>query len=198
MQKAGKIGHYDAPLDEAGRPTPKFYAFRDVLARYQPTNTPLPGVPAVASLIEVSPFEVTEFAPLSDLLRDPVVSESPLPMEALGQSQGYVLYRTRITEAAAGPLKLGKIQDYALVLVDGKPQGILDRFRAVDTLELKCGKGAQLDLLVENSGRVNFGQGMRGERKGILEGLTLGGRVPAWTNASGAARRHVSGPARLG
>ena len=34
---------YDAPLDEAGRPTPKYFAIRDLLARYQPKGTVLPG-----------------------------------------------------------------------------------------------------------------------------------------------------------
>ncbi|WP_201985039.1 beta-galactosidase [Hymenobacter rubidus] len=37
---------YDAPLDEAGNATPKFLAFREVIARYRPANQPLPPVPA--------------------------------------------------------------------------------------------------------------------------------------------------------
>ncbi|GAB3288270.1 glycoside hydrolase family 35 protein [Pseudoclavibacter terrae] len=39
---------YDAPLDEAGNPTPKFFAFKDVIAKYAavPAETPAAGGPA--------------------------------------------------------------------------------------------------------------------------------------------------------
>ena len=35
---------YDAPLDEAGDPTPKYHAFRQVIAKYAPVpDAPVPG-----------------------------------------------------------------------------------------------------------------------------------------------------------
>ena len=34
---------YDAPLDEAGNPTAKYFAFRDVISRYAPVPTETPG-----------------------------------------------------------------------------------------------------------------------------------------------------------
>ncbi|HEY3471362.1 MAG TPA: beta-galactosidase, partial [Amycolatopsis sp.] len=42
---------YDAPLDEAGDPTPKYHAFRDVIARYHkvPDSVPPPARPAPTS-----------------------------------------------------------------------------------------------------------------------------------------------------
>ena len=36
---------YDAPLNEMGQPTPKYFAIRDLLARYQPKGTKLPDLP---------------------------------------------------------------------------------------------------------------------------------------------------------
>ena len=36
--------------------------------------------------------------------------------------------------------------------------------------------GARLDILVENSGRVNFTTALREERKGITHSVTLAGR----------------------
>jgi beta-galactosidase len=39
---------YDAPLDEAGNPTPKYFAFREVISRYAPVPDEVPGQAAPA------------------------------------------------------------------------------------------------------------------------------------------------------
>ncbi len=46
---------YDAPLDEAGNPTEKYFAFRDVIARYAavPDELPPAGLPAPAFAVEL-------------------------------------------------------------------------------------------------------------------------------------------------
>ena len=36
---------YDAPLDEAGNPTQKYYKFREVIKKYLPKDYVLPDVP---------------------------------------------------------------------------------------------------------------------------------------------------------
>ncbi len=51
---------YDAPLDEAGRPTAKYHAFREVIARYAPVP-PLPDVEAAPPTAE---FTVTLGEPI--------------------------------------------------------------------------------------------------------------------------------------
>ena len=40
---------YDAPLDEAGRPTPKFFAFRDLLKKHGHEGRALPDLPRTAA-----------------------------------------------------------------------------------------------------------------------------------------------------
>ncbi len=47
---------YDAALDESGRPTPKFFAFRDIIAKA--TGVTPPPVPEVAPPIAIAPFKL--------------------------------------------------------------------------------------------------------------------------------------------
>ncbi len=58
---------YDAPIDEYGRPTEKFWAFRDVLAEH--ADDPVPEVPpAPARLGAPAAADLTDWAPLADVL----------------------------------------------------------------------------------------------------------------------------------
>lgn len=50
---------YDAPLDEAGNPTDKFFAFRDVISRYAPVPQEVPAPPPPAPRFEL-PLRVAQ------------------------------------------------------------------------------------------------------------------------------------------
>ncbi len=96
-------------------------------------------------------------------------------MEQLDQAYGYVLYRKQLPAAnEAQPLKLSELRDFALVYLDGKLLGTLDRHYLQDTISLPSHAAGQLDILVENTGRLNSTKQMRFERKGIT-GASLGG-----------------------
>jgi beta-galactosidase len=98
-------------------------------------------------------------------------------MEALGQSYGYILYRTTADAAQSGELKLDALHQYAQVYLDGKLAGTLDRRLVQDTLALTIPHDhMQLDILVENTGRVNFGHQFPMEWTGITHEVTLGGK----------------------
>ena len=175
---------YDSPLDEAGRPTDKFWKFREVAQKHLPPGARLPEVPAALPMIEVPAVKFTESAPLAGLLGKPVASEKPLNMEALDQSYGYILYRTKVDGPASGPLVVEKLHDYGLVFVNGERQGTLDRRLRKNRLNVTVpAGGATVDILVENTARINFSQAMLGERKGILGSVTLAGRtLTGWEN----------------
>lgn len=166
---------YDSPLDEAGRPTPKFFALRDVIRKHLPAGTALPDPPAPLPMIEVPRFGLKESASLLSALGRAVSSERPLPMEAMGQSYGFVLYRKRLDRPTSGALEINEVRDYALVSQGGRRLGVLDRRLKQNSLNVELDAAAPLDILVENMGRVNFGQHMLGERKGITERVTLDG-----------------------
>ena len=171
---------YDSPLDESGRPTPKYFLFRDTIAKA--TGVTPPPVPTVAPAMTVPPFPLTQSASLWSNLPKPVHSEQPLSMEDIDQAYGYILYRTTIHGPVSGDLTLDELHDYAKIYLDGKLAGTLDRRLNQSTLPLKiASQHARLDILIENTGRVNFTKVMRGERKGITKEVTLAGKpVTGW------------------
>jgi len=166
---------YDAALDEAGRPTKKFAAFREVISRHRPGET-LPELPAPAPIIAVPEFELKEVAPLWSNLGKARVAEKPQSMESLGQSYGYILYRAQVKGPASGELLIRQLRDYSRLYLDGKQIGVLDRHLKQDHMPIKLPEGPhQIDILVENSGRINFTKALRDERKGITQSVTLAG-----------------------
>jgi beta-galactosidase len=175
---------YDAALDESGRPTAKYYAFRDVIARHR-AGAPPPTVPDTPPAITVPKFSLDRVAPLSAALRAGITMERPRGMEALGQSYGYILYRTHIARGSGrdAELVIDQVRDYAQLYVGDSLVGTLDRRMGQDRLPVRIpAGGATLDILVENMGRINFTKALRDERKGITRGVTLGGReLTGWT-----------------
>ena len=175
---------YDAALDESGHPTPKYYAFRDVIARA--TGAKLPPVPAPPPVTTIPAFTLGRSTSLWDNLPAPVHSEQPLTMEEMDQAYGYILYRTTVAGPVNGQLAIGALHNYAQVYVDGKLAGTIDRRLDPTSLPLRTEKAhARLDILVENTGRVNFGPALPGERVGLLKGVSLSGKpLTGWDNYS--------------
>lgn len=165
---------YDAPLDEAGHPTPKFYAYRKVYAKY--AGHPLPPVPQPPPVISVPRFELTESASLWNSLPAPVSSEVAKNMEAYGQAYGFILYRTKLQNGAHGTLALPGLNDYAQIYVNEQFMGTLDRRLKQTSIRIDALAGSTLDLLVENDGRVNSSHAMREAAKGLPQGVALDGK----------------------
>ncbi|WP_037914303.1 glycoside hydrolase family 35 protein [Actinacidiphila yeochonensis] len=175
---------YDAPLDEAGDPTPKYAAFREVIARYEPVpDTPLPEPSKKLNVLDV---RLPDSAPLLDaapLLAAAREADRPLGMEELGQDFGFVLYSAVLPQAGPVHLVVERVADRAQVFVDRQPVGVLERENHHSALTFTAPTaGARLDLLVENQGRVNYGPGIH-DRKGVLGEVRANGRPLArWTS----------------
>ncbi|MEX1827152.1 beta-galactosidase family protein [Luteibacter sp. CQ10] len=167
---------YDAALDEAGRPTAKYTMFRDAIAKA--TGRTPPPVPNSRPVGTLPPFTLDESASLWDNLPAPQASDQPKPMEAYGQSYGYILYRTTVKGPFHGALYLGDVRDYAVVYVDKKSNGTVDRrFKQVSVdIDMSAGEHT-LDVLVENTGRINYGPRMEDSRAGIVDPVLLGDTV---------------------
>lgn len=165
---------YDSALDESGRPTPKYFAMREVIAKS--TGKTPPAVPQVAPAITVPEVALPETASLWDNLPLAISSEQVQSMEDIGQAYGWILYRTHLKSDAASELVLDQLHSYAMVFVNKKPAGTIDRRLNQDRIRLDAKAGAQLDILVENTGRVNFGRAIGGERAGITKEVTLAGK----------------------
>jgi beta-galactosidase len=175
---------YDAAIDESGHPTAKYFLFRQVITR--DTGVSLPPVPTPPPVTTVPVFTLTRAASLWDNLPAPIHSDQPLTMESMDQAYGYVLYRTTVADPVSGELIIGAVHDYAQVYVDGQLAGTIDRRLNQNSLSLRIEKpNARLDILLENTGRVNFGPALPGERVGLLGGVSLAGKpLTGWDNFS--------------
>jgi beta-galactosidase len=176
---------YDSPLDEAGNPSPKYFALREVIKKYLPNGETLPEVPSTANLIAIPRFELKDNSDIFALVKNPVASDKPLTMEDLKQNYGYVLYRKKFATATKGALKINSLHDYGYVYADGKMLGKLDRRLKEDSLEISLNANSTLDILVENGGRINFGKDFIYDRKGITDSVLLNNEeLKGWENYS--------------
>ncbi|RYX82290.1 beta-galactosidase [bacterium] len=166
---------YDAPLDEAGRITPKYCALRELLGGELEGINGLPAVPAANPIIEIPEIQLTESAALFDNLGVSRRESMPRSMEMLGQSQGCVLYRTQLPAGSKGKLTIQELHDYGQVFLDGQRVAVLDRRLKQNSLQIEPIESDQpvtLDILVEAMGHVNYGQHII-DRKGITEKVIL-------------------------
>jgi beta-galactosidase len=167
---------YDAALDEAGRPTAKYTQFRDIIAKA--TGEKLPPVPDSPPVRTLPAFTLDESASLWDNLPAPQASDLPRSMEAYGQGYGYILYRTTVHGPFKGSLYLGEVRDYAAVYLDKQTRGTVDRRLKQVSIDLDIPAGDHtLDVLVENTGRVNYGPRMEDGRAGLVDTVMLGDKV---------------------
>ena len=164
---------YDAPINEYGGATDKYYLLRQTMQKY--SATPLPDVPAPpANLISIPQFELMEFA---DILQgaDSLVMDSPLrTMEELDQGWGSLVYITMLPEIASpSVLTLNDGHDFAQIFLDGKYIGKIDRVRNEKSIQLPpVKKGQELKILIEAMGRINFGRAIK-DYKGITESVVI-------------------------
>ncbi len=165
---------YDAPINEYGRATPKYYEVRKLLEQYLPEGTELPPVPDSIPTISIPGFELTETAVLFDNLPEPVVSKEVKPMEYFDQGWGSILYRTRLKESPnRQTLVITEANDWTQVFINGEQIATLNRLKGEGSAILPPVKeGDVLDILVEAMGRMNFGRGIY-DRKGITKKVEL-------------------------
>ncbi|KAM7337892.1 hypothetical protein ACRRTK_004011 [Alexandromys fortis] len=143
---------YDAVLTEAGDYTAKYTKLRNLFGTF--SGIPPPPPPELSLKMIYEPMRPSFYLSLWDailLLDDPVQSETPINMENLpvnngnGQAFGYILYETTIF--SSGVLS-GLVRD--------RGQG-----------------HTMLSILVENRGRVNYGDNIDTQRKGLIGNLYL-------------------------
>lgn len=168
---------YEAPLNENGNPTPKFFAIRKVIQEMFPDKKlPEPIISPTAQLPTLkNPQKVSLFSVAEDLCDLPVENDYPLTMEALDQDYGYLLYESVAPLATdARTFQIIGASDRAQLYVDHQLVMSQDEKNMgspvkVDSVVL----GKKVQVLVENRGRVNYGPYMVEEDqcKGIRGGV---------------------------
>ncbi|GAA2272347.1 beta-galactosidase [Glycomyces scopariae] len=169
---------YDAPLDEAGRPTAKYWAFREVLGRYTDLPAEVPDPPAPAPTGEAP---LLRAGALLDAARSlPELATVEVPGFAEARHDAAFLLHEKAFAAEAGVLTIGEVRDRVHVVVDGVTVGVLSRELHQRAIAIPA-VAASLRLLVENQGRVNYGPRL-GEDKGLVGGVRLDGKaLTGWT-----------------
>jgi beta-galactosidase len=171
---------YDAPLDEAGHPTAKYWAFREVLARYGAVPGDRPAAAAPAPAFSVPAAQVVPLWAVLERLGSWQSADVPLTADELGQAQGFTLYQADVAVTGPAVLTVGEVRDRAQVFLNRLPVGVLARDHHDHALPLLSGAHGTLELLVEDQGRVDYGPRI-GEPKGLIGPVCVNGTpVRGW------------------
>ena len=168
---------YDALLDEQGNPTPKYFAVQKMMETYYPEY--LQMKPLTKESFELRDIALSEKVSLFETLADlaqPVESLYPVKMEDLGQSYGYLLYRTEASwDADEEKIRVIDGRDRMQLFVDGKLMATQYQAEIGQDIFVAGEKKAthRIDVLMENMGRVNYGHKFLADtqRKGIRTGV---------------------------
>ena len=173
---------YDAPINEWGLATPKFWELRKMMEKYN-DGKKMPAVPkAPMGIITVPKFELSEFSSMLNGedpdLKVPVRKGSGiLTFEEMDMGWGAMLYTTRLPEIPAKSVLTADFHDFAQIFINGKYIGKVDRVKNEKSLTLPpVKKGDELEILVEAMGRINFGRAIK-DFKGIVGDVTISSEI---------------------
>lgn len=165
---------YDAPINEYGQATPKYWELRHTMEKYNDGGK-LPAPPkAPMPVITIPKFVLTEYAPLGNGMGSSVQSRDIRSFEDMDMGWGIADYSTALPKIPVGSmLTLNEPHDFAQVFIDGKYIGKIDRVKNEKTLMLPpVEKGAELCIRIEAMGRINFGRAIK-DYKGITKEVTI-------------------------
>lgn len=166
---------YDAPISEAGWVTPKFDSIRTVIKKY--VKHMVPEAPAPNPLIEIPAIKLTKVADVMGLAKaqKPVESSNLMTFEQLNQGYGYVLYTHHFNQPISGMLEVPGLRDYATVYLNGERVGELNRYYKSYSMPIDIPFNTTLEILVENWGRINYGEEIIHNNKGIISPVSING-----------------------
>lgn len=177
---------YDAVLTEDGQLSKKYYEFKKIISKY----TDIPDVEfsmdiqrkeygALSAVRKVSLFSVL------DDISEGVFSPYTLTMEQLGQSYGYVLYRTKLNKGKQiEKCRILDAGDRAVIFTDERQAAIRYDLELTQEFDFEAQEDeVTLDILMENMGRVNYGIRIEDQSKGIKKGVSFNGAIHSnWTH----------------
>lgn len=169
---------YDAAISEWGGYTQRYFDIKEVLEEKRGYADI--AVPASPKLQNIGTIELTESAELFDNMHlgKHYKSVTVETMEEFDQIGGYILYsKTLDYNAELNCIKIIGIHDRAHIFVNKKLAGIYfrgDGDECIVELPEDLKKGDKIDILVENMGRICYGEDTYfGDKKGISGGVIL-------------------------
>ena len=181
---------YDAPINEYGQPTEKFFKLREMMQKFSAQK--LPSVPrAPMPIISIPKFELKEFIPLPLAIKK-TEKGALKTFEEMDMGWGTMVYSTTMPEIPVKSVLTGDFHDYAQVFINDQYIGKIDRVRNERSLAIPpVKKGDVLTILVEGMGRINFGRAIK-DFKGIVgdvvfaaevDGTEITWKPQVWQNA---------------
>ena len=165
---------YDAPIDEQGAATEKYYQLRNLLQKH--SDVKLPAVPKPMPIITIPEMKLTEIGSLFNTSGDAIESYDAKPIEQYDMGYGSVLYTTSLPALkASAVLRINEMHDYAIIYINGKQAGQLYRgngFENTIRINEAIEEGSQLSIYIEAMGRINYSK-MINDPKGITENVEL-------------------------
>ncbi|MBQ3230485.1 MAG: beta-galactosidase [Clostridia bacterium] len=171
---------YDAALTESGDLTKRFFEVRAVAEKH---FGKLPELTVKNSEKKAyGKLALSEYSPLLSnvsVLSSPIESPFAKSFEELGTDFGFVLYSTVIDYPVTEKLIIDPLRDRAHIFINGEFKGIKERDRRDDEIIIDCkvGEALKIDILIENLGRINYGNDMAGEAKGITGNARIGQQI---------------------
>ena len=163
---------YDAPINEYGESTEKFWLLRKTLEKY--ADKKLPAVPGkAAGIISIPKLKLQNMAPIYMGVDSTAESRDVQTFEEMNMGYGSMIYNTKLPEIASGSMLHINGHDFVQVFVNGNYIGKIDRVKNERSLPMPATKkGDELTLLVEGMGRINFGRAIK-DFKGLVDDVTL-------------------------
>ncbi|WP_297262962.1 beta-galactosidase [uncultured Prevotella sp.] len=167
---------YDAPINEYGEPTEKYWLLRKTLQKY--SDKKLPAVPGkAANIISIPKMTLQNAAPIYMGVDSIAESRDVQTFEEMNMGYGSMIYNTKLPKIAEGSMLHINGHDYVQVFINGNYIGKIDRVKNERSLPLPAtSKGDQLTMLVEGMGRINFGRAIK-DFKGLVDDVTLTAEV---------------------
>lgn len=167
---------YDAPLNEMGNPTQKYYDLQKMLKEEIPHIEQ--AEPLIKDFIELKHIQLQDKFSLFNVLDEisyKTTSKYPETMEEAGDGLGYMLYRTKVhKDSSIEKFRIVDARDRVKMYIDGEHVYTAYQQEIGDTFEAELqSEEPQIDILVENMGRVNYGYKLLAstQRKGLGQGL---------------------------
>lgn len=168
---------YGAPLDEQGNPTEKYYAIQKMVKEELPDVEQLE--PKVKKSMAKESIQIRDKVSLFEVLEDVAnVEESlyPKSMDELNHHYGYILYRSNFLKDTDEEERIRVIdgRDRAQVYVN--EEHVKTQYQEEIGEDIYVGDlfdSNQIDVLMENMGRVNYGHKLLADtqEKGIRQGV---------------------------
>ena len=163
----------DAPLDEYGRRTKKYYAEQEEICKALGKKIENTATDTVLAEYKDIQFSGSCSLKNSGLSLKSFTTPAVKNMEYFDQGYGYIIYETEaFVDTDGAEILLPEIHDIAHIYIDGNYTKTLYRYSEDKTVSIESYGYHTVSIVVENMGRVNYGIRLK-DYKGLVGDLCI-------------------------